>query len=133
MAQTACQIAWRAGLSSAAGCLRDDEIVEREGPNSAVNVFVGRATRCWLAITFVPAIVARRLWMRSGRRWVRSLGLRSLDLLPLLRLRELRLGLRPLLRLRELRLGLRPLLRLRELRLGLRPLLRLRELRLRLW
>jgi len=94
---------------------------------------------CRLAIAFVPALVARRLRMRGGRR-LRSLGLGPLlwlrrgwlGLRALLRLRELRLGLRALLRLRELRLGLRALLRLRELRLGLRALLRLRELRLRL-
>jgi hypothetical protein len=102
MAQTACQIAWSAGLSSAASCLRDDEIVEREGPNSAVNAFFGRVTRfsdgesCWLVITFVPAIVARRLRMRRWRRRVRSLGLR-----PLLRLRRGWLRLWPLLRLRR--------------------------------
>ena len=73
---------------------------------------------CRLAIAFVPALVARRLRMRGGRR-LRSLGLR-----PLLWLRRGWLGLRALLRLRELRLGLRALLRLRELRLRLRPLLR---------
>jgi len=78
---------------------------------------------CRLAIAFVPALVARRLRMRGGRR-LRSLGLR-----PLLWLRRGWLGLRALLRLCELRLGLRALLRLRELRLGLRALLRLRELR----
>jgi hypothetical protein len=58
MAQTACQIAWSAGLSSAASCLREDEIAEREGPRSAVDAFFERGTkfsdeeRVWLPALF---------------------------------------------------------------------------------